>query len=57
MLRATSTWSPGVLACRFEQVKQEREAEQALRRWADPSEIAEPIYFLANDGASFVTGG
>ncbi len=40
----------------FEQVKQEREAEQALRRWADPGEIAEPIYFLASDGASFVTG-
>ncbi len=40
----------------FEQVKKEREAEQALRRWADPAEIAEPIYFLASDGASFVTG-
>jgi cyclopentanol dehydrogenase len=40
----------------FEQVKQEREAEQAMRRWADPSEIAEPIYFLASEGASFVTG-
>jgi NAD(P)-dependent dehydrogenase (short-subunit alcohol dehydrogenase family) len=40
----------------FEQVKQEREAEQALRHWADASEIAEPIYFLASDGASFVTG-
>jgi len=40
----------------FDQVKQAREAEQAMHRWADPSEIAEPIYFLANDGASFVTG-
>jgi NAD(P)-dependent dehydrogenase (short-subunit alcohol dehydrogenase family) len=40
----------------FEQVKREREAEQALRRWADPMEIAEPIYFLASEGASFVTG-
>jgi NAD(P)-dependent dehydrogenase (short-subunit alcohol dehydrogenase family) len=40
----------------FEQVKREREGEQAMRRWADPSEIAEPIYFLASDGASFVTG-
>jgi NAD(P)-dependent dehydrogenase (short-subunit alcohol dehydrogenase family) len=40
----------------FEQVKQEREAEQALKRWADPKEIAEPIYFLASEGASFVTG-
>jgi NAD(P)-dependent dehydrogenase (short-subunit alcohol dehydrogenase family) len=40
----------------FDQVKQEREAEQAFKRWADPSEIAEPIYFLASEGASFVTG-
>jgi NAD(P)-dependent dehydrogenase (short-subunit alcohol dehydrogenase family) len=40
----------------FDQVKQEREAEQALKRWADPMEIAEPIYFLASEGASFVTG-
>jgi len=40
----------------FDQVKKEREAEQAFKRWADPVEIAEPIYFLASDGASFVTG-
>lgn len=40
----------------FEQVKREREAEQAFKRWADPMEIAEPIYFLASEGASFVTG-
>jgi NAD(P)-dependent dehydrogenase (short-subunit alcohol dehydrogenase family) len=40
----------------FEQVKREREAEQAFKRWADPREIAEPIYFLASEGASFVTG-
>jgi len=40
----------------FQQVKQEREAEQAFKRWADPLEIAEPIFFLANDGASFVNG-
>lgn len=40
----------------FAAVKQEREAEQAFRRWADPAEIAEPIYFLASAGASFVTG-
>jgi NAD(P)-dependent dehydrogenase (short-subunit alcohol dehydrogenase family) len=40
----------------FEVVKKEREAEQAFKRWADPAEIAEPIYFLASEGASFVTG-
>jgi NAD(P)-dependent dehydrogenase (short-subunit alcohol dehydrogenase family) len=40
----------------FDEVKKAREAEQALKRWADPLEIAEPIYFLASDGASFVTG-
>jgi cyclopentanol dehydrogenase len=40
----------------FETVKKEREAEQAFKRWADPLEIAEPIYFLASEGASFVTG-
>jgi NAD(P)-dependent dehydrogenase (short-subunit alcohol dehydrogenase family) len=40
----------------FEAVKQEREAEQAFKRWADPSEIAKPIYFLASEAASFVTG-
>jgi NAD(P)-dependent dehydrogenase (short-subunit alcohol dehydrogenase family) len=40
----------------FETVKKEREGEQAFRRWADPAEIARPIYFLASEGASFVTG-
>jgi len=40
----------------FDKVKLEREAEQAFKRWADPREIAEPIYFLASEGASFVTG-
>jgi NAD(P)-dependent dehydrogenase (short-subunit alcohol dehydrogenase family) len=40
----------------FDTVKKERETEQAFKRWADPSEIAEPIYFLASEGASFVTG-
>jgi len=40
----------------FEEVKKIREAEQAFKRWADPSEIAESIYFLAGDTASFITG-
>ena len=40
----------------FDEVKKLREAEQALGRWADPSEIAEAIAFLASNRASFVTG-
>lgn len=40
----------------FNEVKKIREAEQAFNRWADPSEIAEAIYFLASEKASFVTG-
>jgi NAD(P)-dependent dehydrogenase (short-subunit alcohol dehydrogenase family) len=40
----------------FEEVKREREAEQAFRRWADPGEIASAVYFLASGSASFVTG-
>ncbi len=40
----------------FAHVKADREAEQALGRWADPSEIASAIYFLASDEASFITG-
>ena len=40
----------------FDEVKAERETEQAFNRWADPSEIAEPIFFLASEGASFITG-
>lgn len=40
----------------FEQVKAQREREQALGRWADPAEIAAAIYFMAGDGASFITG-
>lgn len=40
----------------FDEVKAEREAEQAFDRWADPTEIAEVVWFLASDAASFVTG-
>jgi NAD(P)-dependent dehydrogenase (short-subunit alcohol dehydrogenase family) len=40
----------------YEEVKKLREGEQAFKRWADPSEIAESIYFLASDAASFITG-
>jgi NAD(P)-dependent dehydrogenase (short-subunit alcohol dehydrogenase family) len=40
----------------FAEVRAKREAEQALGRWADPSEIAAAVFFLASDEASFVTG-
>lgn len=40
----------------FEEVKRIRESEQAFQRWADPREIAEAVYFLASDSASFITG-
>jgi NAD(P)-dependent dehydrogenase (short-subunit alcohol dehydrogenase family) len=40
----------------FEEIKRLREGEQAFKRWADPREIAEAVFFLASDAASFVTG-
>jgi NAD(P)-dependent dehydrogenase (short-subunit alcohol dehydrogenase family) len=40
----------------YAEVKALREGEQALGRWADPSEIASAIYFLLSGEASFVTG-
>ena len=40
----------------YDRVKSDREAEQAFNRWADPGEIAEAIYFLASNKASFITG-
>jgi NAD(P)-dependent dehydrogenase (short-subunit alcohol dehydrogenase family) len=40
----------------FDRVRKEREGEQAFNRWADPREIAEAIYFLASEKASFITG-
>ncbi len=56
MLRGDITLESNRTGIPFDEVKKEREAEQALKRWADPKEIAEPIYFLASEGASFVTG-
>lgn len=40
----------------FEELRRERENEQALRRWADPTEIAGLAYFLASSEAGFITG-
>ncbi len=56
MLRGDITLEANRLGVPFDRVKSDREAEQAFKRWANPSEIAEPIYFLASEGASFVTG-
>jgi len=56
MLRGDITLESKRTGIPFEEVKKEREAEQAFKRWADPAEIASPIYFLASDEASFITG-
>jgi NAD(P)-dependent dehydrogenase (short-subunit alcohol dehydrogenase family) len=40
----------------YADVKRLREGEQAFGRWADPSEIAEAVFFMAGASASFVTG-
>lgn len=56
MLRGDINLEAKRMGIPFDKVMIEREAEQAFKRWADPIEIAEPIYFLASEGASFVTG-
>jgi NAD(P)-dependent dehydrogenase (short-subunit alcohol dehydrogenase family) len=56
MLRGDITLESKRTGISFEKVKKDRENEQAFKRWADPMEIAKPIFFLASEGASFVTG-
>jgi NAD(P)-dependent dehydrogenase (short-subunit alcohol dehydrogenase family) len=56
MLRSDISLESNRTGMPFEEVKKLREAEQAFKRWADPMEIAEPIYFLASEAASFMTG-
>lgn len=56
MLRSDISLESDRTGLPFDQVKKLREGEQAFNRWADPAEIARPIYFLASDEASFITG-
>ena len=55
MLRSDVQGESDRLGIPYDVLKKEREAEQAFNRWADPSEIANAIYFLASDQASFIT--
>ncbi len=56
MLRSDITLEANRTNKSFDEVKKIREAEQAFNRWADPMEIAESVFFLAGEGASFITG-
>lgn len=56
MLRSDIRSEAAQLGTPFDEVKAEREREQALGRWASPAEIAEPVFFLASQGGSFITG-
>jgi NAD(P)-dependent dehydrogenase (short-subunit alcohol dehydrogenase family) len=56
MLRSDVSGEAHRLGLTFDEVKMQREMEQAVGRWADPSEIAEVIWFLASEGAAFVNG-
>jgi meso-butanediol dehydrogenase/(S,S)-butanediol dehydrogenase/diacetyl reductase len=38
------------------ELRRARDDNSLMARWADPSEIAWPILWLASDEASFVTG-
>ncbi len=56
MLRSDILSESARLNTPFDELKAEREREQALGRWASPNEIAEPVFFLASQGGSFITG-
>jgi NAD(P)-dependent dehydrogenase (short-subunit alcohol dehydrogenase family) len=56
MLRSDLRTEAARLGRSFEELRAERENEQALRRWADPSEIAGLALFLASSEAGFITG-
>ena len=46
----------GMTACYGEDVRREIAAEAALCRNGTPRDIAEPVFFLASEKASFITG-
>jgi NAD(P)-dependent dehydrogenase (short-subunit alcohol dehydrogenase family) len=56
MLRGDITLESQRTGMPYEAVKRLREGEQAFKRWADPREIAEAVFFLASNAASFITG-
>ncbi|MGO8951289.1 MAG: SDR family NAD(P)-dependent oxidoreductase [Ktedonobacterales bacterium] len=56
MLRADIKLESQRTGLSFEDVKRLREGEQAFKRWANPHEIAEAVFFLASNAASFITG-
>ncbi len=56
MLRADVSGEAARTGRSFAELKRERENEQAFQRWADPREIAEAVFFLASEAASFITG-
>ncbi|MEM0163650.1 MAG: SDR family oxidoreductase [Thermoplasmata archaeon] len=56
MLRDDVAGEAERLKISYNEIKKQREAEQAFGKWADPKEIAEAIYFLASESASFVNG-
>jgi NAD(P)-dependent dehydrogenase (short-subunit alcohol dehydrogenase family) len=56
MLRSDIELESQKLGRPFDEIKAVREAEQALGRWAEPSEIADAAWFMAGNTASFITG-